>query len=177
MQTNHARHDLHCAEMLCEAKIKRCQIILWNYFLKASKEKLSKLKIRTSSWSQRCFECGYVSLHMTWTSEREYSICLTRFHFLFFVCVAVYHIIIWIVLSTCQNYLWFYPKIYSPTDCFFVIFTFWKHCKFFWTQSLYLMLWWGEKNNEQGHSGICSRHFEHLLGELAYSQIKVLLKL
>ena len=93
------------------------------------------------------------------------------------VCVAVYHIIIWIVLSTCQNYLWFYPKIYSPTDCFFVIFTFWKHCKFFWTQSLYLMLWWGEKNTEESHSGICRSHSEHLLGELAYSQIKVLLKL
>ena len=129
---------------------------------------------------------------MTRASEREYSICLTRFHFLSFilcvcvcVCVSVHHIIIWIVLSIFQNYLCFYPKIYSPSDCFFTILTFGKHCKFFWTQSLRSMLcsspWWGEKNNEQGRStkynGICRRHSEHLLRELAYSQIKVLLKL
>ena len=103
----------------------------------------------------------------------------------FCVCVAVHHIIIWIVLSICQNYLCFYPKIYSPSDCFFTILTFGKHCKFFWTRSLRLMLCssplWGEKNNEQGrsteYSGICRGHSEHLLRELAYSQIKVLLKL
>lgn len=39
MQPNHAHHDLlHWAEMLCETKIRGCQIVLWNYFVEIGRE-------------------------------------------------------------------------------------------------------------------------------------------